>query len=62
MAKLATFLLFASASANIIFHHVPLTCDPEDPYSPDYTGCLRGQICTEFGTYVATIEFLDTAC
>lgn len=39
--------LAASVSANIIFTHVPLTCNPTDPRM--YHGCLRGQRCDEAG-------------
>ena len=37
----------ASASANIIFNHVPLSCDNTKPH---FTGCLRGQDCQLDGT------------
>ena len=48
-------LLYASfaldATANIVFNHVPLTCDPNsDVPVQGMTGCLRGQTCTERGT------------
>ncbi|KAH0536443.1 hypothetical protein FGG08_006683 [Glutinoglossum americanum] len=39
-------LCFGLASANIIFEHVPLSCDRS---KPGYTGCLRGQHCTDNG-------------
>ncbi len=46
-------LTLGGASANIIFNHVPLTCDPF-AFGPveGKTGCLRGQICDDNGTYV----------
>jgi hypothetical protein len=45
---LVAALLLGTSSANIIFTHVPLSCDSE---LPGYTGCLRGQTCTESGSY-----------
>lgn len=38
--------LVTSASANIMFNHVPLSCDL---FSNEnlYNGCLEGQICTD---------------
>jgi hypothetical protein len=48
MKPTALFLgLAATTSANIIFTHVPLTCDSSS--TQEYNGCLRGQQCTEFG-------------
>ena len=39
------------ASANIVFNHVPLTCDPNsDLPVQGMTGCLRGMVCTDNGT------------
>jgi hypothetical protein len=42
-------LCFGLASANIKFNHVPLSCDRS---KPGYTGCLRGQHCTDNGLCV----------
>src|SRR5579862_4282408 len=42
-------LCFGLASANIKFNHVPLSCDRS---KPGYTGCLRGQHCTNNGLCV----------
>ena len=39
-----------TVDANIIFTHVPLSCDP---HLPSYTGCLRGQSCLDDGSYVS---------
>ena len=39
-------LCLGGASANIIFTHVPLSCDSE---LPGYTGCLRGMHCADDG-------------
>ncbi|KAI9050602.1 hypothetical protein LZ554_005761 [Drepanopeziza brunnea f. sp. 'monogermtubi'] len=52
----ATSLLLGfatSVSANIIFTHVPLSCNLADPRM--YHGCLRDQECNEVGQCVPTI-------
>ena len=50
-SSLAVGLYLGLASANIIFNHVPLSCDPTTPFHVDgKTGCLRGQLCAENGT------------
>lgn len=43
-------LYLSQASANIIFNHVPLTCDGSELATPGFTGCLRGMHCLENGT------------
>ena len=48
---LITGLSMGLATANIIFNHVPLKCDPKtDLPVQGLTGCLRGQLCTDQGT------------
>jgi hypothetical protein len=37
--------LVALSSANIIFTHVKLSCDPDSEL--DHKGCLRGQVCND---------------
>ena len=38
-------------SANIVFPHVQLNCDPNSPGPREgFTGCLRGQVCQPDGT------------
>ncbi|KAM3087039.1 hypothetical protein ACMFMG_001149 [Clarireedia jacksonii] len=46
--------LVASATANIIFHHVPLHCSLSDERM--YHGCLENQSCTSDGTCVSAAE------
>ncbi|ATZ50700.1 Bcgo1 [Botrytis cinerea B05.10] len=47
-ATFISFGLIASVSANIVFNHVPLSCDIRS--SNLYYGCLEGQNCTDDGT------------
>lgn len=47
-STLVVNLLLSSVSANIIFTHVPLTCDVYS--SKLYYGCLRGQYCDSNAT------------
>ncbi|TVY23897.1 Aldehyde oxidase, partial [Lachnellula hyalina] len=42
----------ATACANIVINHVPLTCDPNSPKV--YHGCLRGQECMDDGSCIAS--------
>ncbi|KAK0111871.1 hypothetical protein ONS96_001139 [Cadophora gregata f. sp. sojae] len=44
--------LAASVSSNIVFTHVPLSCNLTDPRI--YNGCLRGQDCNVAGQCVPT--------
>ncbi|TVY32668.1 Aldehyde oxidase [Lachnellula subtilissima] len=47
----------ATACANIVINHVPLTCDRKS--SQIYHGCLRGQVCMDDGSCMAskTIDY-----
>jgi hypothetical protein len=49
---LLSFALFSGlATANIIFNHVALTCEPGSTLPVHgKTGCLRGQICADNGS------------
>jgi hypothetical protein len=47
-ATLLSLGFIATVSANIVFNHVPLSCDIRSQNL--YYGCLEGQNCTDDGT------------